>query len=69
MSAKPVFRDLPRSLAERTYPDLRQWRGPTAGGHFIPAENPDSSPPTSATSFAPHAEPLSPARLYIRSIL
>jgi pimeloyl-ACP methyl ester carboxylesterase len=40
LSAEPLFRDLPRSLAERTYPDLRQWRGPTAGGHFMPMEKP-----------------------------
>lgn len=41
LSAEPLFRDLPRSLAERTYPDLRQWRGPTAGGHFMAMEEPE----------------------------
>ncbi len=40
MSAEPVFRDLPRSFAERSYSDIRQWRGPTAGGHFMPLEEP-----------------------------
>jgi pimeloyl-ACP methyl ester carboxylesterase len=40
MSAEPVFRDLPRSFAERSYADLRQWRGPTVGGHFMPMEEP-----------------------------
>jgi pimeloyl-ACP methyl ester carboxylesterase len=40
-SAPESLDDLPRSLAERTYPDLRQWRGPTAGGHFIPIEEPE----------------------------
>ncbi|GAA4485924.1 epoxide hydrolase [Actinoallomurus oryzae] len=40
MSAEPVFRDMPRSLAERGYADLRQWRGPTVGGHFMPMEEP-----------------------------
>jgi pimeloyl-ACP methyl ester carboxylesterase len=40
MSAEPVFRDMPRSLAERAYADLRQWRGPTVGGHFMPMEEP-----------------------------
>ncbi len=40
MSAEPVFRDLPRRLAERSYSDIRQWRGPTAGGHFMPMEEP-----------------------------
>ena len=41
LSAEPLFRDLPRSLAERTYADLRQWRGPTAGGHFMAMEEPE----------------------------
>ena len=41
LSAEPFFRDLPRSLAERTYPDLRQWHGPTAGGHFMAMEEPE----------------------------
>jgi pimeloyl-ACP methyl ester carboxylesterase len=41
MTAEPVFRDQPRSLAERAFPDLRQWRGPTAGGHFLPMEEPE----------------------------
>jgi pimeloyl-ACP methyl ester carboxylesterase len=40
MSAEPLFRDLPRSFAERTYPDLRHWRDPTVGGHFMPLEEP-----------------------------
>ncbi|GLY84930.1 epoxide hydrolase family protein [Actinoallomurus iriomotensis] len=40
MSAEPVYRDMPRSFAERSYADLRQWRGPTAGGHFLPMEEP-----------------------------
>ena len=40
MSAEPVFRDMPRSFAERAYTDLRHWRGPTVGGHFMPTEEP-----------------------------
>jgi len=40
MTAEPVFRDLPRSFAERAYSDLRQWRGPTVGGHFMAMEEP-----------------------------
>jgi pimeloyl-ACP methyl ester carboxylesterase len=40
MSAEPFFRDLPRPLAERSYSDIRQWRGPTVGGHFMPMEEP-----------------------------
>jgi pimeloyl-ACP methyl ester carboxylesterase len=41
MSAEPVFRDMPRTFAERGYPDLRHWRGPTVGGHFMPLEEPE----------------------------
>jgi pimeloyl-ACP methyl ester carboxylesterase len=41
MSAEPVFRDLPRSFAERGYADLRHWREPTVGGHFMPMEEPE----------------------------
>jgi pimeloyl-ACP methyl ester carboxylesterase len=41
MSAEPVFRDMPRQLAERGYTDLRQWRGPTVGGHFMAMEEPE----------------------------
>lgn len=41
LSAETLFRDLPRSMAERTYPGLRQWRGPTAGGHFMAMEEPE----------------------------
>jgi pimeloyl-ACP methyl ester carboxylesterase len=41
LSAEPLMRDLPRSLAERTFPDLRQWRGPTVGGHFMATEEPE----------------------------
>jgi pimeloyl-ACP methyl ester carboxylesterase len=37
----PEDRDYPREYAERTYRDLRQWRGPTRGGHFLPLEEPD----------------------------
>jgi hypothetical protein len=40
LSAEPVLRDMPCSLAERGFTDLRQWRGPTAGGHFLPMEEP-----------------------------
>jgi hypothetical protein len=37
----PEDRDYPREYAERTYRDLRQWRGPTRGGHFLTLEEPD----------------------------
>jgi hypothetical protein len=41
MSAEAIYRDLPRTLAERSYADIRQWRGPTVGGHFMPMEEPE----------------------------
>lgn len=41
MTAEPVFRDLPRSFAERSYSDLRQWREPNVGGHFMAMEEPE----------------------------
>jgi pimeloyl-ACP methyl ester carboxylesterase len=31
----------PRELAERSYSDIRHWREPTAGGHFLPLEEPE----------------------------
>jgi pimeloyl-ACP methyl ester carboxylesterase len=36
----PEDRDYPREYAERSYPDIRQWTGPTRGGHFLPLEEP-----------------------------
>ncbi len=34
-------RSYPREYAERVYRDLRQWRGPRRGGHFLALEEPD----------------------------
>ena len=34
-------RGFPRELAERVYADIRRWREPTAGGHFLPMEEPE----------------------------
>jgi pimeloyl-ACP methyl ester carboxylesterase len=31
----------PRELAERSYTDIRRWRDPTVGGHFLPLEEPE----------------------------
>jgi pimeloyl-ACP methyl ester carboxylesterase len=33
-------RGYPRELAERSYSDIRHWREPTVGGHFLPLEEP-----------------------------
>jgi len=37
----PEDRDYPREYAERSYSDIRQWTGPTRGGHFLALEEPD----------------------------
>jgi pimeloyl-ACP methyl ester carboxylesterase len=37
----PEDRDYPREYAERSYPDIRLWSGPTRGGHFLALEEPD----------------------------
>jgi pimeloyl-ACP methyl ester carboxylesterase len=34
-------KDYPRELADRSYTDIRHWRDATAGGHFLPLEEPD----------------------------
>ena len=36
----PEDRDYPREYAERSYRDIRQWTGPTRGGHFLALEEP-----------------------------
>jgi pimeloyl-ACP methyl ester carboxylesterase len=53
MSTEPLFRDLPRSMAERTFPDLRHWRGPTKGGHFMALEEPELLATDMRTFFRP----------------
>ncbi|MDN3352500.1 epoxide hydrolase family protein [Actinomadura sp. DC4] len=53
MSAEPVYRDFPRSLAERSFSDIRQWRGPTKGGHFMPLEEPEMLATDLRTFFRP----------------
>jgi hypothetical protein len=40
LSLTPEDAGYPREFAERTYRDLRQWRGPEPGGHFLALENP-----------------------------
>ncbi|WP_375399160.1 epoxide hydrolase family protein [uncultured Amnibacterium sp.] len=40
VSLTPEDAGYPRSFAERSYRDLRQWRGPDRGGHFLALENP-----------------------------
>ena len=38
---KTVEEPLPRSLCERLYRDIRQWREPGKGGHFMALEQPE----------------------------
>ncbi|MEV1130683.1 epoxide hydrolase family protein [Agromyces sp. NPDC049794] len=40
LSAEPVIRDLPRSVAERSCADVRAWHPATRGGHFMAHEEP-----------------------------
>lgn len=53
MSAEAVYRDFPRSLAERAFADIRQWHGPTTGGHFMPLEEPELLATDLRTFFRP----------------
>jgi pimeloyl-ACP methyl ester carboxylesterase len=43
----------PRELAERSYTDLRHWRDPTVGGHFLPLEEPQLLADELRTFFRP----------------
>ncbi|MFB7370637.1 epoxide hydrolase family protein [Streptomyces sp. NPDC056222] len=41
LSHEPAYADFPRSLAERTFHDLRHWSTPRRGGHFMAHEEPE----------------------------
>ncbi|MET9438775.1 epoxide hydrolase family protein [Streptomyces sp. NPDC006551] len=41
LSHEPAYADFPRSLAERTFRDLRHWSTPERGGHFMAHEEPE----------------------------
>ncbi|MGW0466687.1 epoxide hydrolase family protein [Streptomyces sp. NPDC003027] len=41
LSHEPAYADFPRSLAERTFRDLRHWSTPGRGGHFMAHEEPE----------------------------
>jgi pimeloyl-ACP methyl ester carboxylesterase len=41
LSAEPVMKNLPRTIAERACTDLRFWHEPGRGGHFMPWEQPE----------------------------
>ncbi|MFF7177117.1 alpha/beta fold hydrolase [Streptomyces sp. NPDC008121] len=41
LSHEPAYADYPRSLAERTFRDLRHWNAPGRGGHFMAHEEPE----------------------------
>jgi hypothetical protein len=40
LSSEPAYASYPRSLAERTFADLRHWSTPGRGGHFMAHEVP-----------------------------
>jgi pimeloyl-ACP methyl ester carboxylesterase len=46
-------KDYPRELAERSYTDIRHWRDATAGGHFMPLEEPELLATELRTFFRP----------------
>ena len=41
LSAEPVMKGFPRSIAERACSDIQHWSEPGRGGHFLPFEEPD----------------------------
>ena len=41
LTLTPEDAGYPREFAARTYRDIRQWRGPERGGHFLALEQPD----------------------------
>lgn len=41
LSHEPAYSGYPRSLAERTFADLRHWSTPRRGGHFMAHEEPE----------------------------
>ncbi len=41
LTLTPEDADYPREFAARTYRDIRLWRGPEPGGHFLSLERPD----------------------------
>jgi hypothetical protein len=49
----PEDRGYPREYAERSYPDIRQWTGPTRGGHFLALEEPSLLATDLRTFFRP----------------
>jgi pimeloyl-ACP methyl ester carboxylesterase len=55
VSLTPEDAAYPRRFAERTYRDLRQWRGPDRGGHFLALERPARLARDLADFFAPLA--------------
>ena len=41
LTLTPEDASYPREFAERAYSDIRMWRGPAPGGHFLALERPD----------------------------
>lgn len=41
LSTEPGMANFPREIAERACQDIRHWREPGRGGHFMPLEEPD----------------------------
>jgi pimeloyl-ACP methyl ester carboxylesterase len=41
LTNEPAYTGFPKSLAERLFADLRHWRTPERGGHFMAHEEPE----------------------------
>jgi pimeloyl-ACP methyl ester carboxylesterase len=50
---EPAYATYPRSLAERAFADLRHWRTPGRGGHFMAHEEPEQVATELRAFFAP----------------
>jgi pimeloyl-ACP methyl ester carboxylesterase len=53
LSHEPAMADVPKSLADRIYSDLRHWRTPKRGGHFMAHEEPEQVADELRTFFRP----------------
>jgi pimeloyl-ACP methyl ester carboxylesterase len=56
LSAEPLLQGMPRSFVERSYSDIRHWRDPDVGGHFMPMEEPERLAEDLRTFFRPLRE-------------
>ncbi|MEU6988942.1 hypothetical protein ABZ946_37045 [Streptomyces sp. NPDC046324] len=53
LNHEPAYAGFPRSLAERTFRDLRHWSTPRRGVHFMAHEEPEQVAAEPRTFFRP----------------